>query len=126
MRNMSELAETSASSKKELEEKNILVSKLRHDGRAHFISFSWTFLTPHLVSLVIQLQTLLSEAMRRMRNGNGEESVDRKLVSNLLVSFISAPRGDGKRYEMLGLISNVLKFSEDDKVKVSEFLTMCL
>lgn len=82
----------------ELQAKNVLIGKLRHD--------------------LLQLQSHLSEAMKRMRSGNVDDSVDRKLMANLLVGFINAPRGDSKRFEILGLISSVLKFSDDEKFKV--------
>ncbi|KNC96359.1 uncharacterized protein SPPG_08259 [Spizellomyces punctatus DAOM BR117] len=83
----------------ELQEKNVVIGKLRHD--------------------VIQLQAHLSEAMRRMRDAAAsEENVDRRLITNLLVSFLSAPRGDTKRFEILSVISSVLKFEEEEKVRV--------
>eukprot|EP00842_Homolaphlyctis_polyrhiza_P002551 jgi/Hompol1/3297/HPOL_006457-RA len=56
--------------------------------------------------------------MRRMRSGGAEESVDRKLIANLIVGFLSASRGDSKRFEILNLISSVLKFSDEEKFKV--------
>ncbi|TPX56750.1 hypothetical protein SpCBS45565_g08350 [Spizellomyces sp. 'palustris'] len=83
----------------ELQEKNVVIGKLRHD--------------------VIQLQAHLSEAMRRMRDAAAsEENVNRRLITNLLVSFLSAPRGDAKRFEILSVISSVLKFEEEEKVRV--------
>ncbi|KAJ8328842.1 hypothetical protein O5D80_002819 [Batrachochytrium dendrobatidis] len=90
--------DTGANVEQDLQEKNALVGKLRRD--------------------LVQVQTHLAEAMRRIRSGNAEESVDRKLVANLLVSFLSAPRGDSKRFEILELISNILRFSNDEKFKV--------
>ncbi|KAH9272522.1 hypothetical protein BASA83_005331 [Batrachochytrium salamandrivorans] len=83
---------------KDLQERNALVGKLRHD--------------------LVQVQTHLAEAMRRMRNGGADASVDRKLIANLLVSLLSSPRGDSKRFEILGLIANILRFENDEKVKV--------
>jgi hypothetical protein len=52
-----------------------------------------------------------------MRDGS-EATIDRRLIANLLVPFISSPRGDTKRYEMLSVISSVLNFNEDEKYKV--------
>jgi len=66
---------------------------------------------------VSQAQTHLSEAMRRMRDGT-ETSIDRRLVANLVVSFISSPRGDKTRYEMLNVISSVLNFTDEEKYRV--------
>ncbi|KAJ3032917.1 hypothetical protein HK097_005032, partial [Rhizophlyctis rosea] len=83
----------------ELAEKNAVVGKLRHD--------------------VIQVQTHLAEAMRRMRDAAGsDENVDRRLITNLVVSFLAAPRGDAKRFEILNVIGSVLRFSEEERYKV--------
>ncbi|KAI9101908.1 hypothetical protein DFS34DRAFT_684005 [Phlyctochytrium arcticum] len=83
----------------DLQERNVVIGKLRHD--------------------VVQLQTHLAEAMRRMRDAAAsDENVDRRLITNLLVSFLSAPRADAKRYEILSVIGSVLKFEEDERVKV--------
>ena len=55
--------------------------------------------------------------MKRIANGS-QDAIDTKLITNLLVTFISAPRGDKTRYEMLNIISGMLKFSDEDKYKV--------
>ncbi|KAJ3283964.1 hypothetical protein HK104_010146 [Borealophlyctis nickersoniae] len=83
----------------ELQEKNVIIGKLRRD--------------------VIQVQNHLAEAMRRIRDAAGsDENVDRRLVTNLIVSFLAAPRGDPKRFEILSVVSNVLRFTEEEKWKV--------
>lgn len=92
------LRESYKSLQKEEEEKGVLVGQLRHD--------------------VIQLQTHLSEAMRLIRKGSADESVDRKLVSNLIIGFITAEHGSSKRYEILSLISSILKLDDSEKAKV--------
>ncbi|KAI9338563.1 hypothetical protein DFJ73DRAFT_962080 [Zopfochytrium polystomum] len=80
----------------ELQEKNVEIGKLR--------------------ARVISLETYLSEAIRR--SSSAENQVDRRLMTNLLVQFLSTPRGDAKRFEMLQVISSVLRLSDEDKVKV--------
>ena len=70
------------------------------------------------INLVIQLQSHLSEAMKRMRSGANEAFVDRQLLSNLVVGFISAPRGTSKPFEILNVIANILKFTDEEKEKV--------
>jgi GRAB domain len=42
----------------------------------------------------------------------------RALLTNLIVNFVSAPRGTSKPYEALSVIANVLKLTESDRVKV--------
>lgn len=84
--------------RKEISEKNTIIGKLRHD--------------------VIQLQTHLSEAMRRMRDAVSDEMVDRRLITNLIVGFLGANRGDPKRFEILSVIGSVLRFGDEERVKV--------
>ncbi|KAJ3081914.1 hypothetical protein HK102_002062 [Quaeritorhiza haematococci] len=81
----------------ELGEKNVVLGKLRHD--------------------IIQYQAHLSEAMRRMKDGS-EDNVDRRLITNLVVQFMNAPRGDRTRFEILSIMSGILKFTDDEKYKV--------
>lgn len=37
------------------------------------------------------------------------------LISNLFISFLNIPRGDQKRFEILQLISGVLKFTDEQR-----------
>ncbi|KAI9004790.1 hypothetical protein BC832DRAFT_558265 [Gaertneriomyces semiglobifer] len=83
--------------RKDVAEKNAAIGKLRRD--------------------VIQLQSHLSEAMQRLRS-SPSESVDRTLIVNLLVSFLQLQRGDPKRFQTLSVISSVLGFTDEEKVKV--------
>ncbi|KAF9209595.1 hypothetical protein BGZ49_003082 [Haplosporangium sp. Z 27] len=80
---------------KEVKEKNQLIGKLRHDA-------------------VIQ-QGHLTEAMRRLKEENNQNTVDIPLISNLFISFLNIPRGDQKRFEILQLISGVLKFTDEQR-----------
>lgn len=44
--------------------------------------------------------------------------VDRRLVTNVLLSFITTPRGDPKRFEMLSLLATVLSWTDDQREEV--------
>lgn len=70
-----------------------------------------------LTQVASQAKAHLDEAMWRMRDGS-QSSIDRRLISNLLVPFISTPRGDKRRYDMLNVIANVLDFTEEEKYVV--------
>ncbi|GAA5965070.1 hypothetical protein JCM8115_006650 [Rhodotorula mucilaginosa] len=83
---------------KEVKEKHLLIGKLRHEA---------VILNEHLI-----------EAMRRLKRDSGENSVDRRLVSNVLITFITTPRGDSKRFEMLQLIASILSWTDDQREKV--------
>ncbi|KAI9267716.1 hypothetical protein EDC94DRAFT_688687 [Helicostylum pulchrum] len=82
----------------EIKEKNLLIGKLRHEA---------IILNEHLV-----------EAMRKLKEETSEDNVDRQLISNLLVGFFLAPRGDRKRFDILTIISSVLHLSEEEKEQI--------
>lgn len=42
----------------------------------------------------------------------------RRLVSNVLITFLNTPRGDTKRFEMLQLIASILSWTDDQREKV--------
>lgn len=78
---------------------------------------------------MIEYQSHLSEAMKRLSTEDAVDRyiftsisfkfliIDRKLISNLLVQYISAPRGDKTRYEMLNVIAGILRLTEKEKFK---------
>ncbi|CAO3619789.1 unnamed protein product [Mucor fragilis] len=82
----------------DIKEKNLLIGKLRHEA---------IILNEHLV-----------EAMRKLKEETSESNVDRQLITNLLVGFLMAPRGDRKRYDILTIISNVLQLTEEQKEQI--------
>lgn len=57
----------------------------------------------------------LMEALRRLRQSSTETNVDRRLVNNVLLSYLSTPRGDPKRFEMLSLLSSILSWTDDER-----------
>ena len=67
--------------------------------------------------LAVILNEHLMEALRRLRRNSSETNVDRRLVSNVLISFLSTPRADTKRYEMLSLLASILSWNDDDREK---------
>ncbi|GAK64744.1 guanylate kinase [Moesziomyces antarcticus] len=79
----------------QVKEKNLLIGKLRHEA--------------------VILNEHLTEALRRLRNDQSETNVDKRLVTNLVIQFITTPRTDGKRWEMLNLIASVLDWSHDQR-----------
>ncbi|EPT02100.1 hypothetical protein FOMPIDRAFT_1059377 [Fomitopsis schrenkii] len=80
---------------KEVKEKQLLIGKLRHEG---------VIMNEHLM-----------EALRRLRQSSTETNVDRRLVNNVLLSYLSTPRGDPKRFEMLSLLSSILSWTDDER-----------
>ncbi|KAI0701044.1 hypothetical protein BC835DRAFT_1324653 [Cytidiella melzeri] len=82
---------------KELKEKNLLIAKQRHEA---------VILNEHLM-----------EALRRLRRSSTDTNVDRRLVTNVLLSFLNTPRADSKRFEMLSLIASILQWNDDEREK---------
>lgn len=57
----------------------------------------------------------LMEALRRLRRNSTDTNVDRRLVTNVLLSFLNTPRADGKRFEMLSLLASILSWTEQER-----------
>ncbi|KAH9048444.1 hypothetical protein EDB84DRAFT_1457022 [Lactarius hengduanensis] len=81
----------------EVKEKTLLIGKLRHEA---------VIINEHLM-----------EALRRLRRGSANTSVDRRLVTNILLTFLNTPREDTKRFEILGLLSSILSWSDEERVR---------
>ncbi|PWN23431.1 hypothetical protein BCV69DRAFT_281049 [Microstroma glucosiphilum] len=79
----------------DVKEKNLLIGKLRHEA--------------------VILNEHLTEALRRLNQDNSSLTVDRRLVTNVLLQFLTTPRQDAKRFEMLSLLSSVLQWSDEEK-----------
>ncbi|PWZ00197.1 hypothetical protein BCV70DRAFT_161311 [Testicularia cyperi] len=94
----SDLASRTAKLSQEVKEKNLLIGKLRHEA--------------------VILNEHLTEALRRLRNDQSDANVDKKLVTNLVIQFITTPRADGKRFEMLNLIAGVLGWKDEEREAV--------
>ncbi|KAF8879649.1 hypothetical protein CPB84DRAFT_1793144 [Gymnopilus junonius] len=82
---------------KEIKDKKLLIDKLRHEA---------VILNEHLM-----------EALRRLRRNSTESNVDRRLVTNVFLSFLSTPRADSKRFEMLSLLASILSWNDQEREK---------
>lgn len=81
----------------EVKEKNLLIGKLRHEA--------------------VILNEHLTEALRQIRRDASDTLVDRRLVTNLFLQFLTAPRADAKRFEILRLVASVLHWTDDERSK---------
>lgn len=116
------LEETSTNStraqdlEKEVKEKNLLIGKLRHEGA---LTESLYLRTAPLTagSLAVIMNEHLMEALRRLRKNSTDNHVDRRLVTNMLLSFLTTPREDSKRFEMLSLLGTILSWSDSEREK---------
>ncbi|KAE8539977.1 hypothetical protein D1P53_003915 [Cryptococcus gattii VGV] len=90
-------ASKSSALEKELKDKNQIIGKLRHDA--------------------VVSNEHLKEALRRLRKNQSDNNVDRRLVTNILLSFLTTSRGDPKRFEMLALLATILSWDDAEREK---------
>ncbi|OXB38407.1 hypothetical protein LQV05_002773 [Cryptococcus neoformans] len=90
-------ASKSTALEKELKDKNQIIGKLRHDA--------------------VVSNEHLKEALRRLRKNQSDNNVDRRLVTNILLSFLMTSRGDPKRFEMLSLLATILSWDDAEREK---------
>lgn len=98
----------------EVKEKNLLIGKLRHEGVPSVSSIFYITRANFVLSAVIMNEHLI-EALRRLRKSSPDTNVDRRLVTNVLLSFLSTPRADPKRFEMLGLLGTILGWGDTER-----------
>ncbi|EGW33376.1 uncharacterized protein SPAPADRAFT_60728 [Spathaspora passalidarum NRRL Y-27907] len=85
--------------KTDINTKQLLIGKLRHEA--------------------IILNEHLTKALTMIKQGSGDGSnktIDRELISNVILSFLQFPRGDTKKFEALQLISALLQWDPEQKV----------
>ncbi|KZZ97188.1 golgi matrix protein [Ascosphaera apis ARSEF 7405] len=80
---------------KEVREKNLLIGKLRHEA--------------------VTLNEHLTKALKFLKKGRVEDNVDRHLVTNYLLQFLSLDRSDPKKFQVLQLIGALLGWSDEEK-----------
>lgn len=80
---------------RECKERVLQIGKLRHEA--------------------IILNEHLTKALTMLKQTSDSESVDKELISNLLISFVAIPRADPRKFEVLELISSFLNWDEDKK-----------
>ncbi|KAI5778224.1 hypothetical protein EDC01DRAFT_719446 [Geopyxis carbonaria] len=82
---------------KEVKEKNLLIGKLRHEA--------------------VTLNDHLRKALRMLKRDNADDKIDKQLVTNVFLQFVSIQRGDTKKYEVLQLIASVLDWNDEQREK---------
>lgn len=84
--------------KSEINVKQLLIGKLRHEA---------IILNEHLTK---------SLTMLKQHTGEGSNTIDKVLISNVILQFLQFPRGDSKKFEALQLISALLEWNDEMKV----------
>lgn len=78
--------------------KQILLGKARHEA---------IILNEHLSKAL---------GMLKQQSNNLDNTIDKELVSNVIINFLQIPRGDTKKFEALQLISSLLEWDESKRV----------
>lgn len=91
-----------------------MIGKLRHESASR-LSFALCVVNSPPTAVIINEH--LVEALRRLRKSSTETNVDRRLVTNVILSFLTTPRADSKRFEMLKLLASILQWTDSEKEK---------
>jgi hypothetical protein len=84
----------------EVKEKNLLIGKLRHEA--------------------VTLNEHLTKALRILKKGRPEDNVDRQIITNYFLHFLSIDRSDPKKFEALQLIAALLGFTDGKLAQTSQ------
>ncbi|VUC33448.1 unnamed protein product [Clonostachys rosea] len=87
--------ERTAPYEKEVKEKNLLIGKLRHEA--------------------IVLNDHLTKALRYLKKTKPEDNVDRQIVTNHLLHFLTLDRGDPKRFQVLQVMAGYLNWTDEQR-----------
>ncbi|KHE80473.1 hypothetical protein GE21DRAFT_1020952 [Neurospora crassa] len=87
--------ERTAPFEKEVKEKNLLIGKLRHEA--------------------IVLNDHLTKALKYIKKMKPEETIDRQIVTNHLLQFLSLDRSDPKKFQILQVIAGLLNWTDEQR-----------
>ncbi|KAM0276275.1 hypothetical protein ACHAQH_006905 [Verticillium albo-atrum] len=87
--------ERTAPFEKEVKEKNLLIGKLRHEA--------------------IVLNDHLTKALRYLKKTKPEDNVDRQVVTNHLLHFLTLDRSDPKRFQILQVMAGYLDWTDEQR-----------
>ncbi|KAI1117506.1 hypothetical protein F5Y14DRAFT_350803 [Nemania sp. NC0429] len=87
--------ERTAPFEKEVKEKNLLIGKLRHEA--------------------IVLNEHLTKALRYLKKTKPEDSIDRQIVTNHLLHFLTLDRSDPKKFQILQVIAGLLNWTDEQR-----------
>ncbi|KAF9870517.1 hypothetical protein CkaCkLH20_12007 [Colletotrichum karsti] len=93
--NLTKELERTAPFEKEVKEKNLLIGKLRHEA--------------------IVLNDHLTKALRYLKKTKPEDNVDRQVVTNHLLHFLTLDRSDPKRFQILQVMAGYLNWNDEQR-----------
>ncbi|KAH6666482.1 hypothetical protein F5X68DRAFT_217147 [Plectosphaerella plurivora] len=93
--NLDKELERTAPFEKEVKEKNLLIGKLRHEA--------------------IVLNDHLTKALRYLKKTKPEDNVDRQIVTNHMLHFLTLDRSDPKRFQILQVMAGYLNWTDEQR-----------
>ncbi|KAI1202008.1 hypothetical protein F5X97DRAFT_272348 [Nemania serpens] len=87
--------ERTAPFEKEVKEKNLLIGKLRHEA--------------------IVLNEHLTKALRYLKKTKPEDSIDRQIVTNHFLHFLTLDRSDPRKFQILQVIAGLLNWTDEQR-----------
>jgi hypothetical protein len=85
------------------------LGKTRHEGQFLFWDWDWC--------LAVILNEHLTKALRLLKRASPASTVDKMVMTNFLIQFLSLPREDTKRFDILNLISSLLEWNDEQRQK---------
>jgi hypothetical protein len=67
--------------------------------------------------VAVILNEHLTKALRLLKRASPNSTVDKQVMTNFLIQFLSLPREDTKRFEILNLISSILEWNDEQRQK---------
>lgn len=102
-----------------MKEEVVAKEKLEQECKQHMLQIG------KLRHEAIILNEHLKKALALIKHSGNSEYVDKELISNLLISFVSIPRADPKKFEVLELISSFLNWNDDKKIQAGLINSVC-
>jgi GRAB domain len=91
---------------KQLKEKDILLTKVRSEA---------VTLNEHLIQALRRLRKFSADPSGSTASSSSPSYVDRRLVTNILLQFLTTARADRKRFEMLNLLGSILGWGDEER-----------
>jgi len=70
-----------------------------------------------IIGPAVILNEHLTKALRLLKRASPSSTVDKQVMTNFLLQFLSLPREDTKRYEILNLIASILEWNDEQRQK---------
>ena len=71
--------------------------------------------------LAVILNEHLTKALRLLKRSSPQSTIDKQIMTNFLLQFLTLPREDTKRFEILGLMASILEWTDEQRQRAGLF-----